>query len=158
MRRIILSLILIFVFCVIAKPAWAQTAWNLVPDGSGDAVHQLSPDGKRVAYHNISGAVDAADDSTFVNVEKCGSVSWRINSDLAATTVGAEGFMRSCVGTTASANECDPVYNDAGAVTMNGDPAAGRAATYGEKAVNLYWDTTINDSSKTARVWVACDP
>jgi hypothetical protein len=156
--RYLYSLLTALLVLGLAGEVRAATAWNIAPDGTGQTVGALSPTGLRVAYHNISGALDAADDSLMLAVGQCGSIDLRINSDLAATTVGAEGYLHSCMSNSISVNTCGIVYNDAGVVTLNGDETAGRAAIYGESAVWVYWDTTVNGSSKTARVWVKCNP
>lgn len=77
-----------------------------------------------------------------------------------AATRGCEGNIRACVSwdisTYTATNICEPVYSDAGAVTLNGDPATGRRWLYNYVAEWIYVDVTANAGSDDCRVQVFC--
>jgi len=125
--------------------------WSKTPTGT-TANCLLST--QRVCYYNFT---TDNEDSPMLQTDMCDSVTILYQSDIAGTDTDAEANVRTCVSSTVDNNTCNIVYSDAGAVTLNGDPATGRAAIYDIVANWLYVDITTNADPDSGRVVAICE-
>jgi len=129
----------------------AGANWSKAPDGT---TMDCDLSIRTTCYYNFSDTTD----SGILVTDMCKSVTIGFDADLASTSdgTGAEIYVMRCASKTISANSCTRVYSDAGAVTLNGNPAVGRSAIYEIVANFIYIDVDENDGSDDARVEVQC--
>ncbi len=134
----------------IAEANWSRTAAGTTNDCSFSRW-------RKFCYFNNSATADSA----MIATAACESVAFKLTAD---TTVdasgggvaGAEVFIWGCSTSTVSVNTCDREFNDAGNVTLNGDPTVGRAATYGHVGSYFYVENDSNAGSDSYRVVAIC--
>ena len=142
--------LLLLLALLLASPAFAES-WSAEPTGTTATCPTMQPGVS--CFFNDSGT----DDSPGINLSGClNGVTLLVNSDLTAITTGAEGYWRMCSGDILTPSECNQVYTDAGAVTLNGDPAVGRSAAYGIMGRTGYWENISNAGADAYRLTLVC--
>jgi hypothetical protein len=139
---------------LLATPAWAQS-WSTAEAGTDDSciVTPPNPANQKTCFYNLAQADTT--NSPGLKTEECRFLTLHVDTNMSATTSGGEVTLYGCVSSTVSTNVCNPMYTDAGAVTLNGDGSVGRAASYGGSAPWVFLVVSAN-ATGALRASITC--